>query len=179
MPVLNTANAVYFGSSQVDNVYLGNVLVYSRNPAPPVLMPYHQDWPAWSAADALSGISLQRVADNTALGGGLNAPASAGEADNGDSISYQFDVDAGTYALTVIYAKFSDYAIINFKIDGTSIGTVDAYNSTVIANNVTTFSGIVLGAGNHTLMAQANGKNASSADYRIVMNWLSIDRTSA
>lgn len=75
---------------------------------------------------------------------------------------------AGVWALTVAYLQSTLYGISQVWIDGTSLGTFDAY--TAGANNMGLFyaapPGVVLGEGTHTVRLGKTGtKNASSTDY--------------
>ena len=139
------------------------------------LMAYHEDWPGWSAADVVSPGSLGRLPTSAELGGGYGYQAGTLNA----LYSYQADVAAGTYTLTVVERRDANTAIATVTIDGSVIGTWDGYSAAQTHNNVTTFSGIALTAGNHMIQFQALSKNASAGGYYLGIQWLSLDRTGA
>jgi len=80
----------------------------------------------------------------------------------GSYVSFSF---TGSF-VTFVYALNYNLGIINITIDGSSYGTLDAYNSTVAWQVSKTFSG--LSSGSHTFVATVSGtKNAAATDYYI------------
>lgn len=143
------------------------------------IMPYRQDVMAWSSVDGSGGMTYTRYQTSANLGGGSAAQASTADSDDGDYYEWFVNLEAGTYTVTVIYTKFTNGAICDVLIDGTSIGTFDRYNLTANVNNVVTFAGVAVTAGNHTLRIAANGKAGSSSDYVIDVQAVTLHRTGA
>lgn len=87
---------------------------------------------------------------------------------------------AGVWALTVAYLQSNLYGISQLWIDGTSLGTYDAY--TAGANNMGLFyaqpPGVALGEGMHTVRLGKTGtKNAAGADYYCGLVNITLRRT--
>lgn len=143
------------------------------------ILPYRVDIIGWSAADSVSGMTFTRVQNNAELGGGVASQASAADSDNNDYMQWNFLVESGTYRLDLIHTKWASYAIFDILIDGVSVGTVDGYNASILHNVVTSITGIVLTAGHHTVRIAANGKNASSTNYTITTQSVTLTRTGA
>lgn len=140
---------------------------------------YYVNHPAWSSVDAVSGVTYTRIQASDRLGGGLGSHPNASDADDGDSMSWSFLSETGTYTFSVLYSKYTSRGIIEFLVDDVSIGTVDMYNGSSVLNVVTDMTDIALVEGTHTLKALVNGKNASSSDYIMAVEWFSFTRTGA
>ena len=145
-----------------------------------ILMNYYEWHMGWSSADIVTGYTFTRYQNSTNLGGGLSGPANLGEADDGDSISWYLNLEPGTYSLTTIYQKGPNSPIIEVFVDSTSLGTFDTYTGVGTPNQVQTTAGITIGSnGNYLLKYLANGKNASSGDYQMLIHAFGIARTGA
>lgn len=143
------------------------------------ILPYRVDVMAWSSADAVSGMTYLRNANNTTLGGGSAFQQNAADADSGDYMEWNVLTAAGTWRIDLFYVQGADKAVLDVLIDGTSIGTADAYAAGTSRNVVASFTGVALAAGNHVLRVAANGKNAASSDYIIQPQTLALTRTGA
>jgi hypothetical protein len=138
-----------------------------------------QDVMTWSSVDGSSGVTYTRSQSSTYYGGGVGGGSSLADMDDGDYQEWFVNLTAGTYTLTVVRHRTTASAIVRFSLDGTSLGTADFYGATAV-NIVDTITGITVAAdGNYTLRAAADGKNASSTDYQVSIQALSLTRTGA
>ena len=97
---------------------------------------------------------------------------------DGDNISFKVWLAKGTYSITLDYWKNNNQGIIKIDIDGTTVMTVDQYNSSATSNMQTTETGInVSTSGLKTITFKVDGKNASSSDYWGVFSAIIIRRT--
>jgi hypothetical protein len=130
----------------------------------------------WGFWKSTSGFTPTRGQNSGRLGGGAmyqGTPA------NGDWIEWEVLLDAGTWALDLIWARDPSLGIVDFTLGATAVGTQDMYGGAA-SNAVTTFSGIaVASAGTYALRATINGKNASSSNYYMVIQLLTLRRTGA
>lgn len=143
------------------------------------ILPYRVDVLAWSSADGVSGMTYTRNQSSSNLGGGSALQASAADADDGDYMEWDVLTAAGTYRLDLVYMTAANYAVVDVLIDGSSIGTFDAYSASLTRNVVGSVTGISMTAGHHTVRVAANGKNASSTDYFITPQSVTLTRTGA
>ncbi|HSX06697.1 MAG TPA: hypothetical protein VLG92_03190 [Candidatus Saccharimonadia bacterium] len=94
-----------------------------------------------------------------------------------DAITFDFACNAGTHRLEFFHLPFSNRGIYTIKIDGTTVGTVDGYASSL---NPTygTINGIsIASAGQHTLTVVMATKNASSGGYLAMMDHIFLTQT--
>jgi len=97
---------------------------------------------------------------------------------DGDNISYDIYLDAGTYTLCVLHSTINNCGILDVDIDATEVDTFDCYSAAPVVNVKATQTGIVIAsAGRKTLKLRVDGKHASSSDYYAVVNWISLWRT--
>ena len=102
-----------------------------------------------------------------------------GTATDGNHIDWLVDLAPGTYTFRWFGAASSDHAIISVRIDGTEVATFDDYSSSVVWNTIHTITGIAVASGGlHTVSFVANGKNASSSGYGLVLTLAGLWRTS-
>ena len=85
----------------------------------------------------------------------------------------------GTWSLRFAHISGSNRGIYTVSIDGTSIGTVDGYNSTNVYNIFSTIAGITLTDGRHKVRFTMATKNASSSAYKASFSTWSLLRTGA
>lgn len=106
---------------------------------------------------------------------GVSADASAifgnaqrtSNSNNNDSISFTVVVPAGNYKLKFLYYQNTSSAIMEFRVDGALVDTLDQYGS--LTYNLTwTSIQFSLTEGSHTITFRKNGKNASSSSYYLV-----------
>lgn len=93
-------------------------------------------------------------------------------------------MQSGTYTLEVYVRQSSNKGITTVSIDDgagnfTTIGTIDAYAAVSAEDFLTTFTGIALTSGSHTLRFQVTSKNASSSDYYCAIQAFNLRRTGA
>jgi hypothetical protein len=94
-----------------------------------------------------------------------------------DSATYDFACDAGTYTLDFYHFAGSSRGIYTLAIDGVTVGTtIDGYNSST-TTTISTITGIVLTAGQHTFKMTMATKNASSSNYYAVAVSAVLTRT--
>lgn len=143
------------------------------------IMSYRQDVMTWSSVDGSGGMTYTRVQASFLLSGGMSRQANSGDSDNGDYMEWFVNLSAGTYTLTVVYRQATTSPIVDYKLDGVTVATVDQYG-TLTDNVVAAATGIVVAAdGNYTLRALVNGKNASSTDYWMQTKTVTLTRTGA
>ncbi len=103
--------------------------------------------------------------------------ANVSDGTQNDAITFDFACNAGTHRLELYHLPFSNRGIYTIKIDGTAVGTVDGYASSL---NPTfgTISGIsIASAGQHTLTVVKATKNASSSGYLAMMDRIVLTQT--
>lgn len=87
-------------------------------------------------------------------------------------------LDTGTYTLTVLGLAAPSRGIVDWEIDGVSVGSMDFYAAAGAPNTVFSISDIVIGTpGRKTLAGIANSKNASASDYYITLTAYWLTRT--
>ncbi|MGC4002897.1 MAG: hypothetical protein QM811_07085 [Pirellulales bacterium] len=85
---------------------------------------------------------------------------------NGNTLTFGFQLAAGTYNFSVIGLKGSDCGILKWTLDGTDIVTGQDWYATLLGYNSTSSSSVVVAAsGYHTLVATVTGKATLSAGY--------------
>lgn len=87
-------------------------------------------------------------------------------------------LNAGTYNITIGYAKSSNSGIFQLLHGSTSIGTQDFYSAATAYNNVVTFSYTITTRVQQDLRFRVNGKNASSSDYAVNIARIEIRKVS-
>ena len=92
------------------------------------------------------------------------APGAAGSV-----FSHSFQLAAGTYDFNIVtLGTYGFPGIIEFKVDGVVILTLDPFLLVGTYNVLTTTTGVVIPtSGKHLLTLTCTGKNAGSADYEI------------
>lgn len=95
-----------------------------------------------------------------------------------DEITFKVYLMAGTWALDVMYTKSSSFGIMTISIDGSSIGTVDAYAGSTEVNKISEITGITVATGGlKTVSIKIATKNASSSSYNCYLGALNFRRT--
>jgi len=93
-------------------------------------------------------------------------------------VEYQLLLQAGTWRLDCISDKGSSRGIGTFTIDGSAIGTADAYAAGASANYMIAFTGIVVAStAVATIRIATSSKNASSSGYTFVISQLVMTKT--
>lgn len=101
----------------------------------------------------------------------------AGPAD-GQYLTWKLHLSAGTYTLRVIHGKDTNFGIADFYIDATEVASIDMYGAAATYMNVNNTTGIaVADSGVKTVKLLIDGKNASSAGFRIDANIIYLIRT--
>lgn len=143
------------------------------------LMPYQvQIWGVLPVNAEQDASDFARAWNSGSMGNGAGY-ISAANAEDGDYITWTVSLAAGTYALTWAYLRDTDKAIIYWDLDTTNIASQDTYG-TYLDDQVVETTGITVASdGSYTLKARINGKNASSSDYGIGIQWACLTRTGA
>lgn len=95
-----------------------------------------------------------------------------------DEIQYKVFLQAGTYSFSIVSDKDVNRGIYTVSIDGTSVGTSDAYSSTRVYVAVLTLTGITVATSAvHTLDIKMATKNASSSGYYGTLSLFTFIRT--
>lgn len=83
----------------------------------------------------------------------------------GNEFENYFTLDAGTYDLVIVANTFDAAAIVEWKVDGVSIGSTDLYSAFEVDRAILTITGVTIPSdGTHTLTILVTGKNASSTN---------------
>jgi len=96
---------------------------------------------------------------------------------NGDSASWSFLIDAGTFTVTTRSVTSAASGRVDWYLDGVAIAAgalQDYYSAGATYNVIKTFSMTVGTGGAHVLSYTVNGKNASSTNYFISITKISI-----
>jgi len=121
----------------------------------------HIDIVPWSGAKSSSS-GLARLAIG-GLTGALGVPISGGV---NDFIAWDVPLTAGTWTITVIYAKLANAGIMTGSLGGVDLSpTVDAYAAVTAYDNVIQWTGVVVANGLSEFRLRAASKNVSATDY--------------
>jgi len=97
---------------------------------------------------------------------------------NGDNISYNVYLAAGTYTLRLLILTSTNSGILDVDIDSTEVASFDQYSSPSVYNVLNSQTGIVIAsAGLKTLRLRVDGKNASSSGWVVRVTTISLWRT--
>lgn len=97
---------------------------------------------------------------------------------NGDNVTYNVYLTAGTYSLRMIAKKLSGGGICKVYLNAENIAIFDTYNSGDLDNQIFSQTGIAITAnGIYSLKLNLEGKNASSSNYYLFANGLALWRT--
>lgn len=95
-----------------------------------------------------------------------------------DEAGWDLTLAAGTYKFSYVHWKANDEGIATVLLDGVSVGTVDAYNSSQVKNVYSEITGITVAtSGKHRLTLKAATKNASSSNFIVSMQAVQLRRT--
>jgi hypothetical protein len=90
-------------------------------------------------------------------------------------IEWRVPLAAGTWDMEVTHVAHDDAAILSFSLDGTDIGSVDAYAPTLTFNVSGEVSNITVAtSGMHTLRVRTDAKNPLSSHYYGYLVWLRL-----
>jgi hypothetical protein len=85
---------------------------------------------------------------------------------------------AGTYDLSAVMTKARDYGIVSLAVNGAQLGQpFDGYNSYVTIKNAVDFGSVQLSAGANRLTFTLVGKNPSSINYFVGIDYLLLLKT--
>ncbi len=97
---------------------------------------------------------------------------------DGDQLDYKVYLSKGTYSLALLVRTGSQRPILEFLVDGVSVGTLDMYSAGQVYNVVLTLTDIVISkSALSTLSLKVNGQHASSTGYLLLLTTLSLYRT--
>jgi hypothetical protein len=95
-----------------------------------------------------------------------------------DEITWPVSLSAGTWTISMIHHTFTDRGIYTFRLDGSTVGTIDGYSAGSTLNVVSTITGIAVAAsGKKTLSVKMATKNASSSNYSFLSPLICLVRT--
>jgi len=85
---------------------------------------------------------------------------------------------AGTYDLSAAMTEAHDYGIVSLAVNGAQLGQpFDGYHSPVTVNDHVEFGSVQLSAGAHRLTFTLVGKNPSSINYFVGIDYLQLVKT--
>ena len=97
---------------------------------------------------------------------------------DGDNLTFEVYLAAGTYTLRMIHAKQTNSCILDIDIDAAEVASFDTYADPISYNEIATQTAInVAAAGLKTITIRVDGKNASSSGYVIVVQAIAFWRT--
>lgn len=119
----------------------------------------------WGTGSATNGTSVKTWSKFVTSGNDFCRYASVASPANGDTVEFKFPLKSGNYNLELIHLRRTDSGIVNLYLDGSQIGTIDAYSSTNSNVNRFTASFSVATTGIHSFKAVVAGKNTSSSSF--------------
>jgi len=85
---------------------------------------------------------------------------------------------AGTHDLSAVMTKARDYGIVSLAVDGSQLGqSFDGYNFPNVTVATVDYGSVPLSAGAHQLTFTLVGKNASSINYFVGIDYLLLTKT--
>lgn len=97
---------------------------------------------------------------------------------DGDNLSYQVYLSAGTYTLILFTYHGTSFGIMDIDIDGNEVASFDLYKAIPQYNHRHIQAGIVIPAsGLYALRCRADGKNPASTFFYIPIGHISLWRT--
>jgi hypothetical protein len=107
--------------------------------------------------------------------GGFFSNTTSADADN---FSWNVYLQEGTYTSVWYGVKNTMHGIMELKIDGAVVDTIDCYNGAVLYGQREAQTGITIStSGVKTVTCAVNGKNGASSDYYIQMSCIGLFRT--
>lgn len=99
---------------------------------------------------------------------------------DGDGLSYQIYMRAGTWTFGLLHATASNNGILELLIDAVSQGTIDKYSAVTTYNVRSTITSISIPiTGMKTVVLQCNGKNGASSDHYVGFSHFAFWMTAA
>ena len=131
--------------------------------------------PSWQRRDSRTGSDWTAVPSSVAVGGSLLV---TDDATLPSSATWKVLLGAGTWTFRLTYEHHPNNGIINIKLDGTSIGTVDTYATAQLLNQILTITGVVVATtGVKALMLDVATKNAAGTYYQARVTSMQMQRT--
>lgn len=97
---------------------------------------------------------------------------------DGDNISYEVTLEAGTYTLALLCVKAVNHGILDIDIDDTEVASFDLYAAASAYNVYNSQADIsISSAGLKTLKLRVHGKNDNSTDYWVGYSYIALWRT--
>lgn len=94
-----------------------------------------------------------------------------------DRLGWKYPVSAGTYTLTAYVRKSTNTGIIDFLIDGSSVGTQDTYAAVAVGAALSVTGVSITPSAVHQFDLKMGTKNASSSGYVLALLGFDITRT--
>lgn len=134
--------------------------------------PWHVPVDVFMGASANTNFSTISTGANIIHGGYI----SNGGVQNSE-VTFNVVLNAGTWTMNMMHGRNTTHGIATVYLDGSSIGTVDAYGS-ISNNNVSAISSIAVStSGKHVLRIVIATKNASSSSYFFLLQGITFVRT--
>lgn len=128
----------------------------------------------WSKPAAVVG-TFARTVDSASVTGGVGGNSTAAL---NDEVNYDFALMTGTYKMVAVGTTHANAPIVDWQLDGSSIGTQEWYTLATTKNVIKTISGInVNTAGIYRLKALASSKNGASGGYGMLFTSIAMVRT--
>lgn len=98
---------------------------------------------------------------------------------NGNYLTYDLPMVAGTYTLDFFVAKYSDSGLVDIVINGAApLGTqLNLYNSSLTAALISVTGVVIATSGRQEIKLLVNGKDASSSNYYMRLSAIGATRT--
>lgn len=131
-------------------------------------------WLPWQGVKSVVGTwSRNNLSDNLGMGYWTNDTVA-----QNDEFTVDVWMDAGTWKLASIGYTNTNRAILDYQLNGVSIGTLDWYSASLVNNVYKEIAGITVAtAGLKTLKVIASSKNASSSGFVAEMKSLALIKT--
>lgn len=136
--------------------------------------PAHIDIVPWGNVKASSAAVTRQQVSTALTGGDIHAGALVN-----NYMTWDVPLVAGTWTVTVQYAKSSNVGVTTASIDGVDLSpTVDGYAAGASYNNVVQWSGVsVTTPGVKEFKLRADSKNASSSSYFQIVQLITFTNT--
>ncbi|MCA1571919.1 MAG: hypothetical protein LC798_16730 [Chloroflexi bacterium] len=93
-------------------------------------------------------------------------------------IGFDVVLAAGTWRVELIHHTGTDRGIYTVSLDGVTLGTIDGYAAAGVVNTRSAIAGVVVASpGKKRMLVKMSTKNASSTDYKGVLQHIQLVRT--
>jgi hypothetical protein len=92
----------------------------------------------------------------------------------GDYVEWTFTIDAGLYEINALTLPCARLGIYQMYLDGVFLDENDLYSATTTYNVIWSVPATIINSGVHVLRLLCSGKTASSTNYNLIANWITI-----